>query len=102
MCVHKGEGVKKGPKIAVAPKESLLFQEYKKSEIDCMSAQPAQHQGTVQTLLNKNKSLNNKLVRNPVTAITPGNKPKAINKAPTLQFDIGLKKDKVNLKKVNH
>ena len=47
--------------------------------------------------MNKNKSLNNKLVRNPVTATTQGSKPKAINKAPTLQFDIGLKKDKVNL-----
>ena len=54
-------------------------------------------QVTVQTLLNKNKSLNNKLARNPVTATTQGSKPKAINKAPTLQFDIGLKKDKVNL-----
>ena len=64
-----------------------------------MSAQPAQHQGTVQTLLNKNKSLNNKLVRNPVTATTQGSKPKAINKAPTLQFDIGLKKDKVYFNK---
>ena len=43
-----------------------------------MSAQPAQHQGTVQTLLNKNKSLNNKLVRNPVTATTQGSKPKEL------------------------